>query len=80
MGKEKVVDLTGKSSECREHPVLDLTKAFNTMAKGEKVKFIVDPLEIPLDVVEALAKVRSIHINVLEHDEKKLIFIALKKQ
>jgi len=79
MSEEKVIDLTGKSSECREHPVLDLTKAFNTMGKGEKVRFIVDPSEIPLDVVEALAKVRSIQVNVLESSEKRLIFVATKK-
>ncbi len=80
MNEEKVIDLTGKSSGCREHPVLDLTKSFNTMSKGEKIKFIVDPSEIPLDVVKALAKVRNIQINVLEHSEKRLIFTALKKQ
>ncbi len=79
MSNEKVIDLTGKSSECREHPVLDLTKAFNNMAKGEKIRFIVDPYEIPLDVVKALAKVRGISINVLESSEKKLIFTASKK-
>ncbi|MCD6114106.1 MAG: hypothetical protein J7J78_02265 [Thermoprotei archaeon] len=79
MANERVIDLTGKSSECREHPVLDLTKSFNTMSKGEKIRFIVDPSEIPLDVVEALAKVRNIEINVIESSEKRLIFVATKK-
>ncbi len=79
MANERVIDLTGKSSECREHPVLDLTKSFNTMSKGERIRFIVDPSEIPLDVVEALAKVRNIEINVIESSEKRLIFVATKK-
>jgi len=79
MANERVIDLTGKSSECREHPVLDLTKTFNTMSKGERIRFIVDPSEIPLDVVEALAKVRNIEINVIESSEKRLIFVATKK-
>jgi len=79
MANERVIDLTGKPSECREHPVLDLTKSFNTMSKGEKIRFIADPSEIPLDVVEALAKVRNIEINVIESSEKRLIFVATKK-
>ncbi len=49
------------------------------MKKGERVRFIVDSMEIPLEIVITLAKVRNISISIVESKGNRLIFVAEKK-
>ncbi len=49
------------------------------MRKGERIRFIVNSMEIPLEIVTTLAKVRNISISVVESKGNRLIFVAEKK-
>lgn len=79
MSFSKELNLLGKDTGCREHPVLDLTKAFNSLKPGVKLKVVLDKNEIPLDIVQALAKIRNIKIATIE-EHKNIATIIAEKQ
>jgi len=62
----KELNLLSKEKGCREHPINNLTRALRKMGKGEKIKVIFDINDVPLEILEAIAKIRNVKISILE--------------
>ena len=74
----KELNLLGKEKGCREHPINDLTRALRRMSRGEKIKVMFDVNDIPLEVLDAIAKIRNVKIYILEKKGNIAIVIAEK--
>ena len=74
----KELNLLGKEKGCREHPINDLTRALRRMSRGEKIKVMFDVNDIPLEILNAIAKIRNVKISILERKGNIVTVIAEK--
>ncbi len=72
------LNLLRKEKGCREHPVMDLTKALGKLKSKDKIKIVFNANDIPLEVVNALARIRNVKVAILERKGNVIVVLAEK--
>lgn len=72
------LNLLRKERGCREHPVMDLTKALGKLKSKDKIKITFNTNDIPLEVMNAIARIRNVKVAILERKGNVVVILAEK--